>query len=35
MLAPEPLPKPSVVNVTQLLAVDRVLLDERIGRLTH
>jgi mRNA interferase MazF len=33
MLPPDPLPKPSVVNVTQLLAVDRVLLDDRIGRL--
>lgn len=32
-LPAQPLPKPSVVNVTQLIAVDRTLLEERIGRL--
>jgi len=33
MLPDELLPKPSVVNVTQLLAIDRQLLDHRIAAL--
>lgn len=32
-LPSDALPKPSVVNVTQLLAVDRALLDSRVGQL--